>query len=363
MGCISSKVFKNDFNQESPLFTNPDCVSLTSSTYGFLKLDQEGGSFLETMTSPPVAHSTLGLDKPEIINTWELMEDLEDGIHIPVVMKKSPKPFNSSKKQKKFGGKENKPKQNGFEGSRRRLDFTPPPPQVLKPLNSAFDVKMNTFGINSRLSESSKQSPWPLFDPELIAFFEEVEFYEEGEQIKNMISFKPKNCNFLDSETILELFEKTCPPGGDNAVIIYTTTLRGIRKTFEECNIVRSLIESHDIQMMERDISMDLGYREDLRLLLRNREFKVPMVFIKGSLIGGVNELAKLEEEGKLGILLEDIPRARVGCEGCEGCVGMRFAMCMECSGSCKVLDEVQNEIVRCGECNENGLIPCPICC
>ncbi|KAF5177734.1 Glutaredoxin, partial [Thalictrum thalictroides] len=163
-------------------------------------------------TTPPlpVVHSTSSLHEAEIINTWELMKELEDGIYNPVVVKKNLKPLvhhhqqfqdigikpvNSFKKQNKFGGKENKPKQNG----RRRLDFSPPP------LNSRVDQKTDTFiRFNSRLAESSKQSLRPLFDPELIAFFEE-EPYEEGEQIKNMISFKPESCKALNSETILDM--------------------------------------------------------------------------------------------------------------------------------------------------------------
>ncbi|PQP92444.1 uncharacterized protein Pyn_23944 [Prunus yedoensis var. nudiflora] len=122
---------------------------------------------------------------------------------------------------------------------------------------------------------------------------------------------------------MLRLFEKKCPQVVENAVVVYTTTLRGIRKTFEDCN-------------------------------------NVPLVFVKGRLIGGADEIVKLEEEGKLGFCVDGIPTALVGC---QGCAGMRFVMCMECNGSCKVLDEGQKKMVKCGECNENGLIHCPICC
>jgi glutaredoxin domain-containing cysteine-rich protein 1 len=90
------------------------------------------------------------------------------------------------------------------------------------------------------------------------------------------------------------------------------------------------------------------------------KEVKVPLVFVKGRLIGGGDEVVKLEEEGKLSILFDGIPRA-LG--GCEGCAGVRFVMCMDCSGSCKVLDAEQKKMVRCSECNENGLIQCPVCC
>jgi glutaredoxin domain-containing cysteine-rich protein 1 len=84
-------------------------------------------------------------------------------------------------------------------------------------------------------------------------------------------------------------------------------------------------------------------------------------VFVKGRLIGGADQVVKLEEEGKLEILFDGIPKGLAG--GCEGCAGVRFVMCVECNGSCKVLHEEQKKMVRCGECNENGLMQCPICC
>ncbi|RWR94870.1 Glutaredoxin domain-containing protein [Cinnamomum micranthum f. kanehirae] len=124
--------------------------------------------------------------------------------------------------------------------------------------------------------------------------------------------------------------------------------LRGIRKTFEDCNRVRSLIESHCIQMIERDISMDSGFREVLRVLME-KEVRVPVVFMKGRLIGDADEVLKLEEEGQLSFLLEGISQAS---EVYQGCGGLRFVMCLDCSGSCKILDAEQKSVVRCGECN-----------
>ncbi|MCL7040853.1 hypothetical protein MKW94_024972 [Papaver nudicaule] len=171
---------------------------------------------------------------------------------------------------------------------------------------------------------------------------------------------QPRRSLSKEQESLLALYEKKCPPGGETSVVIYTTTLRGIRKTFEECNVVRSVIESHDIHVIERDISMDSGYREELRLLTGRKEIRVPLVFVKGRLIGGSEEVVKLDEEGKLDTLFVDVPKS-VG--GCQGCAGMRFIMCMDCSGSCKIRDEEQNKMVKCEECNENGLIHCPVCC
>ncbi|XP_043707051.1 uncharacterized protein At3g28850 isoform X2 [Telopea speciosissima] len=382
MGCVSSKAFKKDFNQEL-LFGNGDytnhVVSLTSSTYGVLKLDQEPIKETvkeRTMSPPHVVCPKLqrkGTEEPEVINAWELMEDLEDEIPISAHTKKSPKSrvvdvdfrnplkffneINSSKKQKKIAGKENKHRQSGCDGAVGHSEHNPK--QVLKPFSSLENVQKATpKKVHSGFS-SSRKSLSPLFDPELLASFE-IELSEEGEQIKKMVFPEPRICKALNWESMLEQFEKKCPPGGENAVVIYTTTLRGIRKTFEDCNSVRSVVESHHIHIIERDISMDSGFREELRCLMGKKEVIVPVVFVKGRLIGGADEVVKMEEEGKLGVLFRGIPRALAGCEGCGG---VRFVMCMDCSGSRKVLDEDMKKMVKCEGCNENGLIQCPICC
>ncbi|XP_042496151.1 uncharacterized protein At3g28850-like [Macadamia integrifolia] len=402
MGCVSSKLFSKDFNQEEgTVVGNGDysnhIVSLTSSTYGVLSLDQESvkETVKETMISPP--HHVVSpklqrkvIEDPEIINTWKLMEDLEDEIPISVQTKKSPtsrvagadarnpskffNEINSPKKQKKYSGKENKNRQSGYDGSVGGTEHNPK--QVLKPISSLENVQKATSTLKTPtkvtpvdLNSSSfrfhpvisnpRKSLSPLFDPELLASFER-ELNEEGEQIKKMVFPEPRIQKTPDSESMLEAFEKKCPPGGENAVVIYTTTLRGIRKTFEDCNNVRSVIECHNVHMIERDISMDSGFREELRRLMGKKEVRVPVVFVKGRLIGGADEVVKMEEEGKLGMLFRGIPRALAGCEGCGG---LRFVMCVDCSGSCKVLDQDSNKMVKCGECNENGLIQCPICC
>ncbi|KAJ7971565.1 Glutaredoxin [Quillaja saponaria] len=401
MGCVSSKLVKKDIQQE--LFFNNGgdyvnhVVSLTSSTYGALKLDNEQ-PIKECIAESKRLQRSPPHEVPEVINTWELMEDLEDGIPISNKAKKSPKgniflrgfvdidtrsplkflnQFGSPKQVKKFAGKENKVRVNGSKGGMRRLDYSPKLFQKASNssqksnksvLNLSFPVegspigsKKKSFGSDSGYL-SRRRSYSPLFDPDLLESYDK-ELSGEEEDIKRMVLPTPKTrkgMNFKDSESILRLYEKRCPPGGENAVVIYTTTLRGIRKTFEDCSNVRSIIESHHIHMFERDISMDSGFKEELRKLLGTKEVKVPLLFVKGRLVGGADEVLKLEEEGKLGLLFVGIPRA-LG--WCEGCAGVRFAMCMDCNGSCKVLDEEHKKMVKCGECNENGLIQCPICC
>lgn len=209
------------------------------------------------------------------------------------------------------------------------------------------------IGTSPQWSLNHCNGTGPLFDPELLASFEtSLDNFEED--LKDSWHDVPENKGSLED------YEEKCPPGGQNAVVLYTTTLRGIRKTFEDCNTVRCVLESYGICFSERDVSMHMPFRNELEQLM-GRIVTVPRLFIKGRYIGGAEEVLRLHEEDNLGGLLEGIPADTLG-RVCDGCGGVRFVPCLECSGSCKLVDEVNN-VMRCPECNENGLIQCPICC
>ncbi|CAL9134483.1 unnamed protein product [Musa textilis] len=413
MGCISSKLLAAADLGEELLFSgdaNPaagDCpnhfVSLTSTTYGALSLvrgddgasipdapagtevEPEAATKVEWGRPSPSPHldvkrTVAEEERPsEVIDARELMGDLADETpsQSPSQRKRPLKPsppahrspavravFSPVMPRRWFTGKENtplrsEPKRSDLDAHRiskafRSLDNTP-----WAGLASAISKKCTPNSTGSKKSERdsgnsrSRRSLVPLFDPELVAFFEK-EHHQEGEQTKKMVHGK-----VCDSVLLLQSYQEKCPRGGENIVVLYTTTLRGIRKTFEDCNTVRSLFESYGLHIVERDISMDSGYREELRVLMGKKEVKVPVVFIKGRCVGGTEEVLRLEEEAKLGLLFEGLPRAT---KWCEGCGGLRFVMCMGCNGSCKVLDSEKKK-VKCGECNENGLIHCPMCC
>uniref|UniRef100_A0ACD5XQL6 Uncharacterized protein n=1 Tax=Avena sativa TaxID=4498 RepID=A0ACD5XQL6_AVESA len=159
-----------------------------------------------------------------------------------------------------------------------------------------------------------------------------------------------------------------CPPG---SVVLYTTTLRALRDTFEACNAAREALHSHGVAFRERDVSMDRGFRDELRALLPSPSLPLllPRLFVRGRHVGGAEEVLRLDEEGALGPLLDGLPPARPGTRCCDGCGGMRFLPCFDCSGSRKVVAGVVGKgrrqrgvLMRCGECNENGLVLCPIC-
>ncbi|KAM0943603.1 putative glutaredoxin, Thioredoxin-like superfamily [Dioscorea sansibarensis] len=157
-----------------------------------------------------------------------------------------------------------------------------------------------------------------------------------------------------DGVSLME-FEERCPPGWMGSVILYTTSLRGIRKTFEECSSLKFLLRSLKVMFYERDVSMHMEFREELWRVLGGRAIP-PRLFIKGRYIGGADEVLGLHEQGKLRTLLKGLP---VDCSNggiCEECGGMMFLVCSSCHGSRKVFGD---EVLQCFQCNENGLIKC----
>ncbi|CAH9091863.1 unnamed protein product [Cuscuta europaea] len=154
-----------------------------------------------------------------------------------------------------------------------------------------------------------------------------------------------------------------CLPGTEDRVVIYFTSLRGIRRTFEDCYTVRMILKSYRVNVDERDISMDSAYKKELQSVIGGeKSVTVPQVFIKGKHIGGAEVIKQMNEVGELVRLLRGLPVRPPGFV-CEGCGDARFIPCSNCSGSRKLFDEKDGQLRTCPACNENGLIRCPICC
>ncbi|KAK6935549.1 Glutaredoxin [Dillenia turbinata] len=165
----------------------------------------------------------------------------------------------------------------------------------------------------------------------------------------------------LSKRDPLSEYPEKCPPNGPNSVVLYTTSMRGIRRTYEDCDKVRSVLELQRIVFDERDVALHGEFLRELKELV-GEHASVPRLFVKGRYVGGVEEVVELNESGKLGRILRRVGVERgIGRQGCEGCGGARFVPCLECGGSCKVIGE-GGEKERCGKCNENGLVLCPAC-
>lgn len=155
----------------------------------------------------------------------------------------------------------------------------------------------------------------------------------------------------------LEAFDLKCPPGCEDKIVLYFTSLRGVRKTCEDCCTVRLILKGFGVYVDERDVWMHSSFRKEVTSVV-GVVLPVPQLFVKGRYIGGVEDVKRLHEEGTLGLLLEGFPADLKGL--CDVCGGVRFIPCMSCSGSCKVVSF--REVKRCPDCNENGLMMCPLC-
>lgn len=269
--------------------------------------------------------------EPEMINTWELMEGLEDASPL-----RSPTHFKSF----------------------------------------SFDVHSNPMMIPAFSGEHKPMYMW----------LQRTDHDDESnlKSKSNLPDFDiPFHCRTLDRNNLsFDFTEESTRMKGDvfdfgkNKVVLYFTSLRGIRKTYEDCCNVRQILKGFGVGVDERDVSMHSGFKDELKELLGDDKIYrggLPRVFIGKSYIGGVDEIKKLHEEGCLGKMLDCCEKISDGEGICDGCGDVRFVVCETCSGSCKIYyegdgdDEEDSDVgdygfQRCPDCNENGLIRCPIC-
>ncbi|CAH2079939.1 unnamed protein product [Thlaspi arvense] len=290
--------------------------------------------------------------EPETINTWELMEGLEDA---------SPLRLPNHVRSFSFDVVRVQPCNDDDEDD----DACPAPFDRPK---SRFHENVKS---NSRFDELDPPEIVSTFRKSLQELPDDHPFHIRIPDLKTNSSDEEEEANFK---------------GKSDKVILYFTSLRGIRKTYEDCCNVRVILKSLGIRLDERDVSMHSGFKDELKKLLKD-EFDngvgitLPRVFLGNKYLGGVEEIKKLNENGTLEKLIEGCERVKDGltCCGieCDACGDIRFVPCETCSGSCKVYyedeededdeeeeaEETEYGFQRCSDCNENGLIRCPICC
>nr|XP_011469937.1 PREDICTED: uncharacterized protein At5g39865-like [Fragaria vesca subsp. vesca] len=144
----------------------------------------------------------------------------------------------------------------------------------------------------------------------------------------------------------------------DRRVVIYYTSLRIVRRTYEDCKVVRSILRGFRVRIEERDLSMDTKFSDELQKLTGNRTLALPMVFICGICIGGVEEIRQLHESGDLKVMMQWLPEADSG--PCDYCGGLKFVLCKICDGSHRI--HCGGEFIPCTTCNVNGLVMCQSC-
>ncbi|KAJ6900888.1 hypothetical protein NC652_026858 [Populus alba x Populus x berolinensis] len=211
-------------------------------------------------------------------------------------------------------------------------------------------ARVDLFGVKDK--EESKG----LFDPNLLSAFEEaVKEHMRVSEEERRARIEKENLERMreEPEKNFENQEEEPP--------LKARRIEGIRKTFEDCNSIRFLLESFRVLFFERDVSMHMEFKEELWRVLDGRA-NPPRLFIKGRYIGGAEEVLALHEQGRFRVLFEGIPIDIFIGSPCEGCAGFRFVLCFHCNGSHKVVAE-NGLSSTCQDCNENGLIICPLCC
>ncbi|KAL3526504.1 hypothetical protein ACH5RR_011160 [Cinchona calisaya] len=300
--------------------------------------------------------------EPETINTWELMEGLED---TSPLMKPACHHFRSFS----FNV--------GSNQFRSFLDDQPTPrvhenaDSIIKPIR--LDIADSDSNSNS--NDTSIVSE---FDPEVISTFRKA--LEELPpanpfHLKPMISEKQQALDGKD-EAFELMGDVKVPRCGKDRLILYFTSLRGVRKTYEDGCHVRVILKGLGVKVDERDLSIHSGFKEELKELLGENWYKgggaLPKVFVGRKFLGGAEEIRQMHEDGQLEKAVESCELLNGGGGICEACGDVRFVPCETCCGSCKIYyegdydeeyEDAEYGFQRCPDCNENGLIRCPICC
>ena len=71
-------------------------------------------------------------------------------------------------------------------------------------------------------------------------------------------------------------------------IVIYTTSFRVVRTTFERCELVRKIFQNHSVKFLEKNIALDIDYGKDLeeRCKRVGEPPSLPVVFVDGHYLG-----------------------------------------------------------------------------
>ncbi|KNA11723.1 hypothetical protein SOVF_132470 [Spinacia oleracea] len=269
-------------------------------------------------------------------------------------------------------------------------ELSPTNPFHLKARDQLQVTKDGVLQGTDKSNEEEKKMNEYLTEEKLLNGFVEDNGYAHVNGIVDRIIAEEKDDSAEESSSVPddafgetneeEMSDVTIMPTKER-VIFYFTSLRGVRGTYENCCYVRVILKGLGVRVDERDVSMHSGFKEELKELLGDG-FKggLPKVFIGERYIGGIEEIRKMHEDGKLEKVVAHCERLEDDggnlVDVCEACGDIRFVPCEVCSGSCKIYYEFEQDddddeeyqedeygFQRCPDCNENGLIRCPICC
>ncbi|XP_011299739.1 uncharacterized protein [Fopius arisanus] len=148
-------------------------------------------------------------------------------------------------------------------------------------------------------------------------------------------------------------------------VVVYTTSMRVVRKTTIACVKMLRILGTHMVQYEERDLFKSGQFQSELKDRLGCDHIDVPQLFIDGQHMGDADAVERLNESGELRPMLKPY-KSPVKREVCPCCGGAGIIPCSVCNGSKKSprWNNFMNEFValRCMNCDEVGLTRCPHC-
>ncbi|KAL5981082.1 hypothetical protein ACLOJK_029002 [Asimina triloba] len=297
--------------------------------------------------------------EPETINTWEMMEGLEDTSPIRCF---SFHAFSNTRTSETWDpiAEPDSPKPLWIQTPAPDAIIAEFDPEIISNFRKALEQLSPPNTCHLRSPEGEKMGS---VQDRIRAFQDRI---DERRAKKGQKQLPPPT----PPPTWSSPAQSQWPPRGEARVVVYFTGLRGVRKTYEDCCRARLILKGLGVRVDERDVSIHRGFREELLELLGPVFGGLPQVFVNGTYVGGAEEVRRMHDSGELDKLSEGCEKVEEGGGiACEGCGDVRFVPCEACSGSCKVFVEEEDEdgfhqegFVRCLDCNENGLVQCPLC-
>ncbi|KAM7290740.1 hypothetical protein ISCGN_027336 [Ixodes scapularis] len=152
----------------------------------------------------------------------------------------------------------------------------------------------------------------------------------------------------------------------EGRVVLYTTSMGVIRKTWEQCRRVKNTLQTLLIRFEERDVFMNRTHQKEVMDRMGLAHVVVPQLFVEGQHLGGAEMVERLNETGQLRQMLKPYKKSTVG-GTCTMCGGFQYLPCPVCGGSKKSAQHrhrFSSSIIflRCRNCDEGGLVRCQLC-
>ncbi|KAM0879190.1 hypothetical protein ACQ4PT_034395 [Festuca glaucescens] len=163
------------------------------------------------------------------------------------------------------------------------------------------------------------------------------------------------------------------PPGGKRRAVVYFTSLRGVRKTFVDCCSVRSILRSYGVAHRRARRVPSRRLQGRARAAPEADGQRAPRACSStGGYLGGAEERAgACTRQASWRARWRDATPRRCASSGAwrraRPAATSGSSPCETCYGSCKIFVEDEDEdegrrVPACPDCNENGLIGCPVC-